>query len=91
MVSADAELDPAEGATWPCQRCGAAVELAAGRLPGVRRRLPRRCAPDRELTVPIVGNVARLSSGQRFGLAAGLAVGLIVVFMVVVIVGGAVL
>jgi hypothetical protein len=43
------------------------------------------------MSLPIVGDVQRLSKVQRFGLAAGLAVAIIAVFLVVATIGAAVL
>jgi hypothetical protein len=43
------------------------------------------------MSVPIVGDVSRLSKAQRFGLAAGLAIAIVVLFLVLATVLGAVL
>jgi hypothetical protein len=83
----DAELD---AASWPCSRCGAHVpllldacgECGAGFLAGA--------IPPPTMSVPIVGDVTRLSKVQRFALAAGLATGIVVVFLVLATVVGAV-
>jgi hypothetical protein len=85
-------VDPGvDAASWPCSRCGAHVpllldacnECGAGFLAGA--------IPPVTMSVPVVGDVSRLSKAQRFGLAAGLAVGLIVVFVMLATVVGAVL
>lgn len=76
---------PAVGRGWPCSGCGAvnAVELdvcaacGTGFLAGVKRDE----AP--LLTLPVVGDITRLSRGQRLGLAA--AVVLLVALIVVVL------
>jgi hypothetical protein len=80
-----------DAATWPCSRCGAHVpllldacgECGAGFLAGA--------IPPPTMSVPIVGDVSRLSKAQRFGLAAGLATGIVLVFLVLATIVGAVL
>jgi hypothetical protein len=85
-------VDPqVAAATWPCARCGAEVpllldacnECGAGFLIGA--------IPPPTMSLPIVGDVQRLSKVQRFSLAAGLAVAIIALFLVVATIGAAVL
>jgi hypothetical protein len=96
-LPADAEalpgvVDPQlAAATWPCARCGAAVpllldacnECGAGFLTGA--------IPPATMSLPIVGDVQRLSKVQRFALATGLAVAIVAVFLALATIGGAVL
>jgi hypothetical protein len=78
-------------ATWPCTRCGAHVpmeldactECGAGFLVGA--------IPSPTVSLPIVGDVQRLSKMQRFGLAAGLAVVIVAFFLALATIGGAIL
>jgi hypothetical protein len=78
-------------ASWPCARCGAQVpllldvcdECGAGFLAGA--------IPPPRMSLPIVGDVQRLSKVQRFALAAGLAVAFITVLLVLVTIAAAVL
>jgi hypothetical protein len=78
-------------ASWPCARCGAKVpllldvcdECGAGFLAGA--------IPPPRMSLPIVGDVQRLSKVQRFALAAGLAFAFIAVLLVLVTIAAAVL
>jgi hypothetical protein len=91
VVAVDPELDPAEAVTWPCQRCGAAVALALDACPECGAGFLDGAVATPDLSVPLVGNLTRFSSGQRLLLAAGLAFALIVVFLAVAAIGGAIL
>ncbi len=91
VVTADPELDPADAVTWPCQRCGAAVALALDACPECGAGFLDGAVPTPDLSMPLVGNLTRFSSGQRLLLAAGLAFALIVVFVAVAAIGSAIL
>jgi hypothetical protein len=91
VVAMDPELDPAQAVSWPCQRCGAAVALSLDACPECGAGFLAGAVAPPTVSLPIVGNVARFSSAQRFGLAAGLAVTLIVLFFALATIGHAVL
>jgi hypothetical protein len=80
-----------DAATWPCSRCGAHVPLALDACDECGAGFLAGAIPPPTMSVPIVGDVSRLSKAQRFGLAAGLAAGIIVVFLALATVVGAVL
>jgi hypothetical protein len=80
-----------DAASWPCSRCGAQVPLALDACGECGAGFLAGAIPPPTMSVPIVGDVSRLSKGQRFGLAAGLAAGLILVFLALATVVGAVL
>ena len=91
VVAADPELDPAQTVTWPCQRCGAAVALELDACPDCGAGFLAGAVPTPDLSVPLVGNLTRFTSGQRLLIAAGLAFGLIVIFVAIAAIGGAIL
>lgn len=92
VVTVDAELDPSAGAaSWPCLRCGTAVDLSLDGCPECGAGFLAGALPAATLSLPLVGNVAAMSPAQRFGLAAGLTVGLVVIFLALATIGGAVL
>jgi hypothetical protein len=78
-------------ATWPCARCGAQVPLLLDACDECGAGFLTGAIPPPTMTLPIVGDVQRLSKLQRFGLAAGLAVVIIGVFLVLATIGAAVL
>jgi hypothetical protein len=80
-----------DAASWPCSRCGAQVPLALDACGECGAAFLAGAIPPPTMSVPIVGDVSRLSKPQRFGLAAGLAAGIIVVFLALATVVGAVL
>jgi hypothetical protein len=85
------EPEPDAAAAWPCARCGAHVPLLLDACSECGAGFLAGAIPPPTMSVPIVGDVSRLSKAQRFALAAGLAVGLIVVFLVLGTIVGAVL
>jgi hypothetical protein len=91
VVALDAELDPAEAVTWPCLRCRAAVPLALDACPECGAGFLAGAVAPATVSLPIVGNLTRFTSAQRFGLAAGLATCLIVLFFAIATIGHAVL
>jgi hypothetical protein len=78
-------------ASWPCSRCGARVALSLDACDECGAGFLTGAIPPTTMSLPIVGDVAKLSKVQRFALAAGLAVTLIVVFLALATVGRAVL
>jgi hypothetical protein len=85
-------VDPVLGtASWPCSVCGAHVPLLLDACSECGAGFLTGAIPPPTMSVPIVGDVSRLSKAQRFGLAAGLATGIVVVFVVLATVLGAVL
>jgi predicted RNA-binding Zn-ribbon protein involved in translation (DUF1610 family) len=75
-------------ATWPCPRCGEQVAISldscqscgAGFLSGASTAMSAR--------LPVVGDMAKMSQGQRLLVAAGISAALIVVLVVVAFVIG---
>jgi hypothetical protein len=87
-----AVVDPqVPAATWPCARCGARVPLLLDACDECGAGFLTGAIPPPTMTLPIVGDVQRLSRLQRFGLAAGLAVAIVAVLLVVATIGAAVL
>jgi hypothetical protein len=85
-------VDPVLGsASWPCSVCGAHVPLLLDACSGCGAGFLTGAIPPTTMSVPIVGDVSRLSKAQRFGLAAGLAIAIVVLFLVLATVLGAVL
>jgi hypothetical protein len=84
----DAQL---ASATWPCSRCGAQVPLLLDACDECGAGFLTGAIPPPTMSLPIVGDVQRLSKAQRFGLAGGLAVAIIAVFLVLATIGAAVL
>ena len=85
-------VDPVLGAAgWPCSVCGAHVPLLLDACSECGAGFLSGAIPPPTMSVPIVGDVSRLSKAQRFGLAAGLATGIVVLFVVLATVLGAVL
>jgi hypothetical protein len=84
----DAQL---ASATWPCARCGAKVPLLSDACNECGAGFLNGAIPPPTMSLPIVGDVQRLSKVQRFGLAAGLAVAIVAVFLLVATIGAAVL
>jgi hypothetical protein len=78
-------------ATWPCSRCGAQVPLLLDACDECGAGFLTGAIPPPTMSLPIVGDVQRLSKVQRFGLAAGLAVAIVTVFLVLATIGAAVL
>jgi hypothetical protein len=85
-------VDPqVAAATWPCTRCGAGVPLLLDACDECGAGFLAGAIPPPKTSLPIVGDVQRLSKVQRFGLAAGLAIAIVAVFLVVATIGAAVL
>lgn len=94
-LTVDAD-QPAEGAkavaTWPCPRCGGMVAMdldacdscGAGFLSGAS-------ASSHSMALPVVGDLTRMSSGQRLFVALGVAIGLCVLLVLLAEVFGHVL
>jgi hypothetical protein len=78
-------------ATWPCSRCRAQVPLLLDACNECGAGFLNGAIPPPTMSLPIVGDVQRLSKVQRFGLAAGLAVAIVAVFLAVATIGAAVL
>lgn len=92
-VDADRPVDAAKVApTWPCPRCGAKVAMdldacdscGAGFLSGAS-------ATSRSVALPVVGDLTRMSSGQRMLVAIGVAIGICVLLVLLAEVFGHVL
>jgi hypothetical protein len=79
------EDDDAPAVTWPCSRCGQAnaLELSACSACGSGFLAAVRSDDPPLLVLPVVGDVGRLSKGQRYGLSAGIA--FLAVLLVVVL------
>lgn len=85
-------VDPLpDAATWPCSICGAHVPLLLDTCSECGAGFLAGAIPPVTMSVPIVGDVSRLSKAQRFGLAAALAAGIVVVFLVLATIVAAVL
>jgi hypothetical protein len=74
--------------TWPCPTCGTSVLMSldfcnscgAGFLAGV--------SDGATVRVPLVGDVSKITSGQRLALAGGVALSLMLVIVVLATIGG---
>ncbi len=81
---------PAPEATWPCVACGCANALSqdtctacgAGFLAGLR------ASEGPLLELPVVGDLAALSRGQRLGLAAGVVLALLALIALLGVLSG---
>jgi hypothetical protein len=78
-------------ASWPCARCGSQVPLLLDACDECGAGFLAGAIPRPSVSLPIVGDLQRLSKVQRFALAAGLAVAIIAVFLIVVTIAAAVL
>lgn len=78
-AAADAE---AAAVTWPCTRCGVAnrIDATACACCGAGFLDDLRSADGPSLVLPVVGDVGRLSKGQRYGVAG------VLVFLVLLVV-----
>jgi hypothetical protein len=97
-VAAPIAIDPADplglsvpagpSPTWPCPRCGHSVpieldacnECGAGFLSGA--------AATKSVRLPMVGDVTRMSSGQRMFVAFAVSVGVMFVLVLLAFIGG---
>jgi hypothetical protein len=80
-----------DAASWPCSRCGACVPLLLDACQECGAGFLTGAIPPARMSLPVVGDVTRLSKVQRFGLAAALAIGIVAVFLALATIGGAVL
>jgi predicted RNA-binding Zn-ribbon protein involved in translation (DUF1610 family) len=77
-----------KAAVWPCPRCGAQVPISldsctdcgAGFLAGATATVGTR--------LPLVGDVNRMSQGQRLIIGAGVSIILMAIFVLILSVGG---
>jgi hypothetical protein len=82
-------VDPlAAVATWPCIRCGEPVPISLDACPSCGAGFLSGSVADLSLRIPGVGDVSRMSRGQRAGLAAALALGLMLVLVLLATLGG---
>jgi ribosomal protein L40E len=78
--------------TWPCTRCGAKVSLDLDACPECGAGFLAGAASSTvSMKLPVVGDVSRMSKGQRLMMAAGFAVVLMLLLLLLAEVGGHIL
>jgi hypothetical protein len=75
--------------TWPCTRCGAKVSFDLDACPDCGAGFLAGAASSAiSVKLPVVGDLSRMSKGQRLMMAAGFAVVLMVFLLLLAEVGG---
>lgn len=78
----------AKEATWPCPRCNASVAISQDVCPECGAGFLSNVAQVTNTKLPIVGDVGRMSQGQRLMIGAGISVVLMVIFVMILEIGG---
>lgn len=73
---------------WPCPRCGASVPISMDSCPDCGAGFLSGLAKSTSTKLPLVGDVGRMSQGQRLLIGAGISVVLMVVFVLLAEIGG---
>lgn len=87
-VAAPRPVEPVDQPTWPCPTCEAKVPFDLASCPGCGSAFLGGATGDLSLSLPVVGDVAKLSPRGRYGLmAAGAAAITLTLFLVYLILG----
>jgi hypothetical protein len=78
----------AKEATWPCPRCAAAVLISLDECPDCGAGFLSGAALATSTKLPLVGDVGRMSQGQRLLTGAGISIVLMAIFVMLLFIGG---
>jgi hypothetical protein len=78
----------AKEVTWPCPRCKASVAISLDACPECGAGFLSGVAQKTSTKLPIIGDVGRMSQGQRLLIGAGISIVLMMAFVVILEVGG---
>lgn len=73
----------AKEAIWPCPRCSASVPMSLDACPDCGAGFLSGVARVTSTKLPIIGDVGRMSQGQRLLIGAGVAIVLMIFFFVI--------
>jgi hypothetical protein len=86
-VVAAAQVQAAE-LTWPCPSCGTSVPMSLDFCNSCGAGFLAGASDGNTVRVPLIGDVSKISSGQKLGLAIAIALGLMLVILVLATIGG---
>jgi hypothetical protein len=74
--------------TWPCPSCGTSVPMSLDFCNSCGAGFLASVSDGASVRVPLVGDVSKITSGQRLALAAGVALSLMLVILLLATIGG---
>jgi hypothetical protein len=78
----------AEEPMWPCPGCGTSVPMSLDHCNSCGAGFLAGASDGNTVRVPLIGDVSKISSGQKLGLGIAVAIGLMLLILILATIGG---